>query len=80
MPRTPRCGVGTKCTVLLKYIHPVQLINSKHPNRRSPEKFEHLLFVTKTAIERQQFYYVYRHDEVEGQKLHGVKRWAKVVE
>jgi len=82
-PSKKRCGVGAKCTVLTKYMHPAKLIDEKYPNRTAHHKVENLVAIredTKKVSQREQCVFVFRHDDFPDKELHCVRRWCKVIE
>ena len=83
MPRKLRLGIGAKCTVKTKYMHPAKTVSDKYPNYTAQSVMENLLTIRteiKKVNRRDQACVIFRHDDFEGTELHCVTRWAKVVE
>ena len=82
MPKKLRLGVGAKCTVLLKYLHPGKLIDTKYPNRTAQSTLDNLLAIrqeVKKVNKKEQHCILFRHGKFEGLELHCVNRWVRVI-
>ena len=84
MPRQSkklRPGIGAKCSVLLKFLHPVKYINAEFPNIEHNQRLDNLLLMSEKEIRVNridQKCYVFRHDDFENIQLHATKRWVKI--
>ena len=45
MPRKLCLGIGTKCTVKTKYVHPAKTVSDKYPNYTAHSVMENLLTI-----------------------------------
>ena len=78
-----RCGIGAKCSVKTKYMHPAKVIDDKYPNRTAHHVMEGLVALrveTKKVNRKEQQVFVFRHDDFQDNELHCVKQWCKVME
>lgn len=86
MPKVKRLhhGVGAKISVYKKFLHPRPLVMAKYPNASKTDVLHGLLAVRqedKTVSKKQQACIIMRHDDFDdGQLLHAVTRYCKVVE
>ena len=78
-----RNGVGAKCSVLLKRLHPRKDIQDKYPNATAQQRLSDLLVIgkaTKKVTRRDQEVTMFRHSNFEGKELYIVHRWVTVEE
>jgi len=76
-----RCGVGAKCTVLKKYLHPAKSIADRWPNRSEKDWLGDLLAIRqeiKKIKGQDQVAIVFHHDDLPDVEVYAVKRWVKV--
>lgn len=82
MPETLHHGVGAVCSVLLRRLHPLQLVQHKFPNAEHQQRLDDLICIRKEikkVSRRDQMCYVFRHDVLDdNQELHCVCRWSQV--
>ena len=68
-------GIGAVCIALRRYIHSRKYVNTKYPNAAQRDWLEGLLVVYQGVIKVNHP----RHDDFSNQRLHCVKRYAKVI-
>ena len=81
MARKKKLGVGAKCAVLTKYLHPSIAVNEKYPNATASARTSDLKCIRKEKkiVNRsEQEVAIFRHDDFDID-LHAVLRWVKVV-
>ena len=87
-PRSKRHGVGASVKVLLKFLHPSELVRNKYPNLQSGQRLEGCTTIrqeVKHINRRDQLSLVVTHndfhnDEGNLHELHAVKRYFTVEE
>ena len=86
MPKNKRLrhGVGAKVSVYKKFLHPRKDVSTRFPNYTKNEVLDNLLVIAqeeKLVSMRQQVCLTMRHDDFDdGQILHAVARYCKVIE
>jgi hypothetical protein len=86
MPKLKRLrhGVGAKISVLKKFLHPRPLVAEKYPNAGKTDMLHDLVAVgqeEKTVSKKPQLCIIMRHNDFDdGQRLHTVARYCKVVQ
>ena len=86
MPKLKRLrhGVGAKISVLKKFLHPRPLVAEKYPNAGKTDMLHDLVAVgqeEKTVSKKPQLCIIMRHNDFDdGQLLHAVARYCKVVQ
>jgi hypothetical protein len=82
-PKMPKFyqGVGTKCTVLTRFIHPSEHVRDKHANLETAHKTVVLLIGEETykVNQKEQTFYTFRCDDYPNIILYVVMRYAIVV-
>ena len=75
-------GIGAKCTVFTKFIHPTSLINTKYPTFDRNHRFTVVLIGEKerTINKKAKPCYTFRNDDFENAILYAVKRNIVVIE
>ena len=83
MARKKRQGVGAKCSVLLKYLHPAKYFSEKFVNYSKKERLEECVAFrqeVRTVNRKEQVVILLRHDDHAEQDIYACRRWVKVVE
>ena len=83
MARKKKLGIGAKCSIKNKYLHPKKLVADQYPNQTAQSELEDCVCIKKgvTAIRRKEVDVVYfRHDDFPNKELYCVPRWVRVTE
>ena len=83
MVKKKTLGAGAKCSALIKYLHPSDLVKQTLVNARHNQRLNNLLAIRveeKKVNRRDQSCVVYRHDQFDGRELHSVVRFCRVEE
>lgn len=83
MPRKKKLGVGAKCTIKNKYLHPKKVISEKYPNQTAQSQLEDCVCIkkgTKEIRRKDAEVAFFRHDDLPNAEIYCIPRWAKVVE
>jgi hypothetical protein len=75
-------GIGARCSVLLKQLHPAKVVPDKYTNPEHGWRLSGLICLRKKeekmVLRRLQVCFVYCLDDCEGTELHACQRWSKV--
>lgn len=77
------CGIGAKCSVILRYLHPSKEVKDTHPNATTHTSLDDLVcigqgheMICRTEKDEIRF----RHGSVEDDVLYCMRRWVLVKE
>ena len=76
-------GISAKCSVLIKFLHLVKVVQSKFPNFEHNKRLDNLflLFEKEIRVNRiDQKCFVFRHADFANLQIHASKRWVEVEE
>ena len=83
MVKRKQLGIGAKCAVFTKYLHPAKAVADTYVNYGHKHRTIDLLCIRKeekVVNKDTRTCAVFRHSDFVGQELHTVLRWAKVTE
>ena len=82
MPRkTKRAGVGAKCSVIIRFVHPSREVSKVIQNSSANERLNDLLLIKedrRNVNHRESTCYVFRHEKFESIELYAAKRLVKI--
>ena len=81
MPKL-RAGIGAKCSILTKFIHPSEHVRSKHTNLEKTHRTHGVVVGQdeKTVTRKLQDCYLFRCDDYDNIVMHAVIRYVNIVE
>ena len=78
MPRkTKRAGVGSKCSVIIRFVHPSREVSKVIQNSSANERLNDLLLIKedrRNVNHRESICYVFRHEKLESIELYAAKK------
>ena len=83
MPRKLRLGIGAKCSVITRYLHPAKTISDKYLNFGHRDQTSNLVCLRKeekVVNRRTQTVAVFKHADFTDTEIHAVVRWVTVDE
>ena len=78
-----KLGVGAKCTILMKFLHPSKVIADKYPNQTAHSVMENCLCVgrdQKKIRNQEKDVVIFCHDDLPNKVIYCVPKWPKVNE
>ena len=82
--RKPKyAGVGAKCSVLLRFLHPQKMVKDKFPNAKHQDRLEDLVAIEQKDVvvnRKVQVCVVFRSDQFPDKTLHACRRYVKVLD
>ena len=81
MPK-PRAGIGAKCSILTRFIHPSEHVRIKFPNLDKAHRTDGVLIGhdQRTVSRRSQDCYLFRSDDYPNIEMYAVVRYVKIIE
>ena len=79
----PNHGIGARCSVLRKYLHPAILVEQLVPNNIHGVRVSDLLTIreeVRRVKRKEQLCLIFRHPSLDNEELHAVKRWVRIDE
>ena len=74
-------GIGARCSVLRKFLHPAALVETIIPNNVHGVRVSELLTIrqeVRKVNRKDQMCLVFRHPALDNEELHAVKRWVRI--
>ena len=74
-------GIGARCSVLRKFLHPAALVETIIPNNVHGVRVSELLTIrqeVRKVNRKDQMCLVFRHLALDNEELHVVKRWVRI--
>ena len=80
--RKLRAGIGAKCSVLTRFIHPSEHVRNKHANLDKTHRIHGVVIGQdqRTVTRKVQDSYLFRSDDYENIKMYAVIRYVKIIQ